>query len=413
MSTALISSSLDARASDAALARPGRWLALDLFRFCAVCLMVQGHVFNTLLDQATRRQGWYPHHSFVHGYTAPMFLFGAGLAFGYTTFRGWSEHTRGGAAAIKRFKRYAWLLVIGYGLHLPTLSLSRLLSLDDPATLARMLQVDVLQHIGVSLALCQLLVLVVKQQRAFVAIVGTLAALVIFAAPWIWNVDLSGGVVPTWLAGYVNASTGSIFPLVPWAGFTYLGIVVAYAVGLNGGVESVSARVRWPFAALAAVFLIAPVLLDRFGLWPWPAHNFWKTNPLFFFWRLGNILAVLAILCFVERALEKRGALAAKGHFVDRALSWVKLIGAESLIIYVVHLVVLHGSVLGRGLKHTAMFRQGSLDLARASMVALALFLAMVLLAKAWSELRKTRFSFSAVQISLTSAIAYLMLTTH
>ncbi len=401
--------------------RPGRWLALDLFRFCAVCLMVQGHVFSTLLDQATKHQRWYPHHSFVHGYTAPMFLFGAGLAFGYTTFRGWSQHTSGGAAALKRWKRYGWLLLIGYGLHLPTLSLRGLLALDDAEQIRRMLQVDVLQHIGVSLAICQLLVMIVKRQRVFVGIVLAFATISIFAAPWVWNVDLSGSAVPAWLAGYVNASTGSIFPLLPWAGFTYLGIVVAYAVTNGSGApsistQSISARASWPFAALAALFLIVPILIDRLGVWPWPEHNFWKTNPLFFFWRLGNILAVLALLCFVERALENWRLLRATAstratRVTQRALAWAKLIGAESLIIYVVHLVVLHGSVLGRGLKSTTMFHSESLGLPMTSAVAIVLLLAMVLLAKAWSDLREMKLGFRTVQLSMTTVFAYLMLT--
>jgi uncharacterized membrane protein len=406
--------------------KPGRWLALDLFRFCAVCLMVQGHVFSSLLDQATRSQGWYPHHNVVHGYTAPMFLFGSGLAFGYTTFRAWREHAIGGPAAVKRFKRYAWLLVIGYALHLPTISLTRLLALEEPARIATFIQVDVLQHIGVSLAFCQILVVLCgRAPRAFVSIVGALAMLFIFAAPWVWNVDLQAMGLPAWLAAYVNgqplaappARTASPFPLFPWAGFTYFGILVAYAVGRADTVRSVSQRVRWPFAALAASFLVVPVLIDRAELWPWPReHDFWRTNPLIFSWRLGNILAVLSVLCFVERVMERAGWLAkaattAGSRLAKRVLDWVKLVGAESLIIYVVHLVVLYGSVLGRGLDDTDVFRARSQGIGTATLVALGLLLAMVLLARAWNELRKVRVGFVAVQLALVGSIAYLMLT--
>lgn len=395
------------------VAKAARWLALDLFRFCAVCLMVQGHVFSTLLDQVTKSQGWYPHHSFVHGYTAPMFLFGAGLAFGYTTFRKWDEHTSGGFAALKRFKRYGWLLVIGYLLHLPTLSLSRLFEIDDPERLARMFQVDVLQHIGVSLAICQLMVLFVKSQRVFITIVGAMAAFCILAAPWVWQWDASG--LPVWLAGYVNASGGSIFPIVPWAGFTYTGIVIAYAVGVGGSAKAVSERVSWPFAALAAFFLLVPVVLDRFGPYPWPDHNFWKTNPFFFFWRLGNVMAVLATLCFVERGLTRLGWLGdgdgPGASIARRILPWVKLVGAESLIIYVAHLLALHGSVLAPGLKHTDVFAAGEQGIVMAIWVAVLLFGAMVLLAKGWNELKKQKQGFSAVQLSMVGLIVFLMLT--
>lgn len=398
------------------LSRAGRWLALDLFRFCAVCLMVQGHVFSTLLDRATKSQDWYPHHSFVHGYTAPMFLFGAGLAFGYTTFRRWDEHARFGPGAVKRFKRYGWLLVIGYGLHLPTLSLRRLFAIDDPDRIARMLQVDVLQHIGVSLAITQVLVYLVKDKRLFIWIVSAMAAVCVLAAPWVWGLDLSDGPLPVWLAGYVNASTGSIFPILPWAGFTYTGIVIAYAVGVGGDARSVSSRVSWPFAALAAAALILPIVVDRFGPFDWPPHNFWKTNPLFFFWRLGNVLTVLAVLCFGERLLSRLRWLAPTNEgpvarAVQKMVPWVKLIAAESLIIYVVHLVVLHGSVVAPGMKHTDVFAAGSVGLAKATLAAGLLFGAMVLLARLWNELKKNRPGFFVVQFSLVSVIVFVMIT--
>ncbi len=391
-----------------------RWLALDLFRFVAVCLMVQGHVFTTLLDSSTRSQAWFPHHQFVHGYTAPMFLFGGGLAFGFTTFRNWDAQTKGGAAALKRFKRYWWLLAIGYALHLPTLSLDRLLAMDDPLYLTRFLQVDVLQHLAVTLAFAQFLVLLLKKERIFAWVIGLLGAFAIVGAPWIWSVDT--GAMPIWLAGFVNAQNGSTFPLVPWAGFTYCGIVVAYAVGVGATkADSVSKRLAWPFAALSAAFIVVPILVDRFGPWPWPEHNFWKTNPLFFFWRLGNVLAVLALLCFAERGLKRMGMLdAAKrgGQQIARSLlGWMKLVGQESLIIYVVHLIILHGTVLGRGLKHPDILGTGSQNLLNATLISIALFLTMVVLARSWAELKKVRASFNLVQFALTSVFAYLMLT--
>lgn len=393
-----------------------RWLALDLFRFAAVCLMVQGHVFSTLLDEATKSERWYRHHAFVHGYTAPMFLFGAGLAFGYTTFRAWGEQSRWSAASRARFKRYATLLVIGYALHLPTLSLTRLLSLSE-ARLASFVRVDVLQHIGVSLAICQLLVLLLKRERAFVGVVSVLAALAIACAPWLWGIDLRTSGLPLWLAGYVNASTGSTFPLVPWCGFTLVGILVAYAVLARGKTaSSVSTRVRWPFAMLAAIFLIAPVIVDRFGPWPWPPHNFWKTNPLFFFWRLGNVLAVLAVACFLERAMERFGWVATEAktrasRSARRVLDWVKAAGAESLIIYVAHLVILHGSVLGPGIKASKTFGAGRLGLAEASVVAFLLLAAMLVLARVWAALgRMRKVTRTAIRVSLASAVAVVLL---
>lgn len=408
-----------------------RWLGLDLFRFCAVVLMVEGHVFTTLLDQATKSQAWYPHHAFLHGYTAPMFLLGAGLAFGYTTFRKWDHHGRGtGKAVRKRYMRYFWLLVIGYGLHLPTLSIGSLLSIDDPVRLARMLQVDVLQNIGVSLAFAQLLVFLVSSlcaalvrrvprlksvswlqpERVFVGVMAVLAALCMGSAPWVWGLDVSA--LPIWMQGYVNASTGSYFPIVPWVGFTYGGIVIAYLVGLNRGTETVSRRAAWPFLALALIFMIVPIVIDRFGPFGWPDHNFWKTNPLFSFWRLGNVLLVLALLCFAERGMRALGWLAEDGSKIARAiLPWVKLAAAETLIIYVLHLLVLHGSVLGPGIKHGDTISEHAHGIGVAALVSIALFVAIVIVAKGWQELRKRRSVFVLVQIAMIGVIGLLALT--
>ncbi|MGE0787277.1 MAG: heparan-alpha-glucosaminide N-acetyltransferase domain-containing protein [Sandaracinaceae bacterium] len=413
-----------------------RWVGLDLFRFCAVLLMVQGHVFTTLLDAASKSERWYAYHRFLHGYTAPMFLFGAGLAFGYTTFRQWDAHVAFGKPAQKRFGRYGWLLAIGYGLHLPTLSLSRLLHISDPEQIGRMMQVDVLQHIGVSLGICQLLVLVLRRQRVFIAAIAFLAAVLIVGAPWIWNLDVGG--LPRWLAGYVNATTGSLFPLAPWAGFTYVGILVAYAVGLRPPEttrdgerpKSVSERAAWPFLCLSLLSMIVPVLVDRFGRLPLPDHNFWKTDPLFFFWRLGNVMFVLALLCFVERALESgaaRGFVDRSASFARRAaqrvamglarvtrpfLPWVKIVGAETLAIYVAHLLILYGSAIGPGLKHTSMFGEGTQGVVVAGLVTAVFLVAMTLLAKGVHELRKTPVGFRAVQLTLVGFIVVFALIT-
>ena len=45
-------------------------------------VMVQGHVFDTLLDPAARAQPWYVFQQIFHGSTAPGFLFASGFVAG-------------------------------------------------------------------------------------------------------------------------------------------------------------------------------------------------------------------------------------------------------------------------------------------------------------------------------------------
>jgi uncharacterized membrane protein len=375
-----------------------RWLALDVFRFSAIALMIQGHVFSVLLDRATKAESWYPHHSFVHGYTAPMFLFGAGLAFGVTTFRVWREHASFGPAARKRMGRYAMLIAIGYALHVPAGSLSRLFALD-PDTYASIARVDVLQHIGVALAIAQLLVAIVRSERAFAWIALAIGVACASLAPWVWALDLTSA--PRLLSGYLNTSTGSPFPLVPWAGFTFCGIATAHFLFARSDERTFSARAAWPLAALAAILLVVPVLIDRFGgLSFLPPHNFWKVNPLFFAWRLGNAIAVLSILCFAERWVA---------HWA-RARRWIEITAAESLAIYVVHIVIIHGSALGPGFKRSEILREGTHGLAVASAVAIGLFVLMILVARTWHETKRQNWRVSAIRLSFAGALAYAML---
>lgn len=381
---------------------PSRWLALDLLRFVAVFLMVQGHTFTELLGTEVQHERWYRHHQFVHGYTAPMFLFASGLAFGYTTFRSWKRSTEPGDALYKRLRRYGWLLVIGYLMHVPTLAVGGLVSAGDGA-LHQLLQVDVLQHIGVSLCALQLLAVLVKRERVFVGIVGAMFVAAVLLAPlvWAWPADRH---LPLVLAGFVNGASGSYFPLVPWAGFTYAGVLVAF---LARGVERPSEKLAPWLLGVTLVSLGAPVALNRLGFAPYGPHDFWRTDPYYFFFRLGNVTAVLTVLAYLERFATYVGmALSGRGR-VARALRWVRVVGEESLVVYVAHLVALHGWVIRPGM---ASAMGHSLSLPACSLVALALFASMVLVARAWSDMKKSRLRWQAVQLSAAGAMAYLML---
>jgi hypothetical protein len=76
-------------------------------------------------------------------------------------------------------------------------------------------------------------------------------------------------------------------------------------------------------------------------------------------------------------------------------------------VVYVAHLVALHGWVIGPGM---ASSMGHSLSLVQCSLVALALFASMVLVARAWNDMKKSHLRFQAVQLSAAGAMAYLML---
>ena len=429
-----------------AKSKPGRWLALDLVRFCAVFLMVQGHVFSSLLDPSYEGQRWLRHHNFVHGYTAPMFLFASGLAFGYTTFRGWAANTKVGDGLWKRYRRYGWLLAIGYAMAMPALSLTRLLAIDNPDTWRLWLRVDVLQHIGVSLVILQSLAVLLRTEKRFIAAVAVLFLFAVFAAPFLWDWD-AARYFPTGIAAFLTSRTGSMFPLFPWAGFTYAGVLVAYAART---VKKPSRELAWPMLGLTLALFVLPVGLNRAGIQLYGAHDFWKSDPYYFFFRLANVLAIVTFWCFVERFAEGADWLksldvakkvvsptaaqtdqqtdqqtgmqtgqqtqpkAVTGKqsqsVVARVVEVVRIVGAESLLIYVTHLVLLHGSVLTVGFIH---FTGRSLTLGQAAFFAGMLFVAMVATAWIWHEWKKEPWRFRILQWGALAGFAFMMITTN
>lgn len=356
-----------------------RWGALDLLRFVAVLLMIQGHAFTTLLSGTYDTQRWHRHHDFVHGYTAPMFLFASGLAFGVTTFRSWDRQVRPGKALNKRLRRYATLIGIGYALHLPAF-FPRDWAYVDEARWAEFLQVDVLQHVGVSLAFLQLAAVVLKKPERLAALTTVLLGAVVLAAPILWTAPLTH--VPLVLAGYLNGTTGSMFSLVPWAAFTWAGLLTAYAARLHPR-PSHTLLGKMLLATLLVIFV--PIAINRMGFNPYPSHNFWRTSPYYFCFRLGNVMAVLTALMAVERMVD-RFRLAERFVAIRKSLSFAEMMGQESLIVYVTHLIVLHGCVLGPGLESVW---GRSLDFGQAVLVTLTLVAAMALLAFGWSRLKR------------------------
>src|SRR5690606_22332453 len=124
---------------------------------------------------------------------------------------------------------------------------------------------------------------------------------------------------------------------------TYAGILAAY---FARNVESPSRSLAWPFAIVTAVIILVPIAINHTRWNPFGVHDFWKTSPFFFFWRLGNVLAVLTLLCFAERWIERAKIAIDPAAWGAKALAIVRVVGQESLIVYVAHLLVLHGSVL-------------------------------------------------------------------
>src|SRR5262249_19051876 len=56
--------------------------------------------------------------------------------------------------------------------------------------------------------------------------VALLGAACVFFAPWAWRQPAKAWL-PLGLAAFINGDTGSLFPIFPWAGFVFAGVLAA------------------------------------------------------------------------------------------------------------------------------------------------------------------------------------------
>ncbi len=384
------STSYEAPCASTAVAATHRWHALDWLRFLAVVMMVQGHSFTALMNPAERSQQWFAIHNYVHGYTAPIFFFAAGLAFGFVTLHKWERFRQWGIPMKKRLVRYGWILFIGYVLHIPNLSLHRLVGPDASRYWDIVLQVNALQHIAVVMMGCTLCAWLCRQRKYFLWLIGLLGVLAVGMGPWAWRVPIER-ILPDVFAAYFNANTGSIFPLIPWMGFICFGIVAAGFLYRDDNTSTPLHYGRVKILCAIAVMLVGlSEFLHLHDVNPFGAHNYWKTSPWFFGTRLGVILAVLCLFCGLEYLLRYR--FKSLTHHQNNRPSYgssiIEVASQESLFIYVVHLMMLYGSPLNRSL--TGCWGE-QLSVLQSTVVTLGIFLACALLTAGWHWLKTQR----------------------
>lgn len=354
---------------------PQRFDALDTLRCIAVLVMVQGHAFYVTLTAAERAAPWHSWHDYLHGYTAPGFLFGAGLAFGYTTLGPQiQQHASWGPTLSKRIYRYMSLFAIGYALQLPPLAAST--ASWEQGSLRVFLRVEALQHIGAALMLCQLLVVMLRRRWAVALTTAALSALIVLAGPAVSRLPVAELGPPLWGA-YWSSDLGSTFPLVPWAGFVFIGVTAGAVLRKVTGSVALG-LIAAAFFALGLSLVWISLQLDSHFPGAFGEHFYWKVSPYFFLRRLGWVLVALGALAGLDALLRSWSGSPGPVR------GWVRRVSQHSLVVYVAHLVILYGSPISPGFKGVLAER---LDWLQSSVVVALMFLALGALLIAWDTL--------------------------
>lgn len=344
-----------------------RFWALDRLRALAVLAMIQGHCFTALLRPQALTGGVARLHGLIHGLTGPCFLFGAGLAFGMTTYARYPQHRQIGAALRARLRRYALLIVVGYALQLPGGSIWKAFSAQG-AVLENVLRIGPLQHIALTLLLCQLGVLLIARPAHHALAALALGSAVLFSTRFVYTSGWPALLGPGF-GSLLDDRFASQYPLFPWSCFVLFGVASAPLL------RSAQPSRAW-LAGLSA--LVAALLYGAFqaGAFHFDKQLFWRTHPSFVLFRLALVVLLLGLLQWPrDRQRVAPGPV-------------VGTLAKHALVAYVAHLLLLYGTPLTPNL---AFRHAQSLSLGQAGCVTVLILLATVAIVELWQWLSTRR----------------------
>lgn len=380
-----------------AAAPPGRHLFIDLFRGLIILLMLEGHILRQFLPPETQSSFAFYLHELFHGITAPAFLFGAGLTFVISSHRRWKEFHRWSEPLERRLRRIAMIFLIGIFLHLPFFSFRKTLLEGTPLDFLVLFQSDVLTCISVGLLVLHALLFFFRREDRFHGAVVTLLIAIVLMTPVVWDVDFIH-FTPILLAQLSNSLHGSPFPLFPFLAYLFAGVAVSrkFIVAVEAGLVP---RFMRRLAMGGGLAIGAGLYLAAVPFSPYPRFDFWYTSPSYFLIRLG-------LLFLLAPAVWRAGEAASAG--ASRFLRPVADLGRESLLVYVLHLLVLYGSVINPRVNLAGLLPAHAGLAASAGLFA-ALSVLMWLAAVSWRALRSgSPVAYRLTQAAVGAAVTFL-----
>lgn len=292
---------------------------LDWLRGLAVLIILQGHVFHSFTQPSQREHGFYIYSQFVGGQAAAIFLFLTGVTYGMGIARRSQlpplERVLG---ALKR-ARYLFLLAILFRLQLYLFGFGH-------TKVSDLLQVDVLNLMGVTAALLSLVALAPDSLSRFrwASLAGILMAAL---APVVSSLDTSA--VPKFMRDYFVP--GASFSIFPWGSFIAFGLACGSVISLVP--QGAWGRVMQWSALSGFGLILLGLYCSQLPFSIYDNADFWLDSPALIACKLGATL-LLAALAFIWT------------KYLNPGPSFVRLLGMTSLAVYWVHVELVYGNSL-------------------------------------------------------------------
>ena len=337
-----------------------RIIFIDMMRAFAVLLMVQGHTIDAFLGDEYRSFDstlfniWYT----VRGFTAPIFMFTSGVVFTYL-LRLNQKPSAQNPRVYKGFYRFLVLVLIGYMLRYPT---GRIIDFSEVTHYQWMtfFTVDALQLIGFGLLFILILSYLAEKLKLSDYIVFSFGVSFFFILFLFIEKINWANFLPIPFAAYLYHGTGSYFPLFPWAGYVISGGILGAYLARNP-LSFTSKTFSRKLFVISLISFIVCFLIHQFEDILYGQRTFWTDNFALIFYRLGTILMLNSIMSYIAIRIKTIPEI-------------VQLVGKNTLLVYVVHIIIIYGSIWIPGF---AMFYPKSLNIPFSIFAAILLIVLM------------------------------------
>ena len=304
---------------------------IDAMRAWAILMMLQGHFIDGLLDPIFRENTniFYSVWKYFRGITAPVFFTVSGFIFTFLLIKNPIKGF-GNPRVKKGIIRGLQLIGIGYLLRM------NLLGLLYGEIYDAFYLIDVLHCIGVSLlGIITIYVLTSKQKSyVFPTVLGIIGVALFIFEPIYAKSSFS--FLPQSMANYFAKSSGSVFTVIPWFGYTALGGLISFLFKKykERGAFYPIAIIGSLTLGILLIFFSSDVFMNIFNTTNITLFASIHYNNYLFI-RFGDVLVVFSIFMLVRNFLTNKTV--------------IKL-GQSTLSIYIIHFIILYGSFTGLGL---------------------------------------------------------------
>ena len=329
-----------------------RILFIDLARSIAIILMLEGHFITLTFEDYTsmvaelRSVGTSGSLIFdtwvkIRGFTAPLFFTITGVVFVFLLTKNFKEEQNTSFWKNKRvkkgLKRSGLLIFWGYFLQL---NLKYFFYYLKGHFNPHVFSFHILQCIGFGIFLLILLFFIHKTLKVNLTLIYLIAGTLIFSTfPFLDALTLNDYFPKNTFEFIQNMFYGpnSGFPLSPWLGFVCFG-------GFLGSLIA-----RWENKIQSLWFLFSAVALSILLVFYGRSVAYFldilmQTNNKFFqkdawvYDRLGEVVLLMSILMIITKIFKVKDSLFTK-------------FGQNTLSIYIIHVIVLYGAIIGYSLK--------------------------------------------------------------